>query len=233
MGKTSYKKRESRARRKRQLARRQITCVVVLLLLTGVTIWIRVSGKSDMAGAKAKVATEGLIYDKQPDIDVELLSVNEYSRPGTLMEKVNGIVIHYTANPGTTAIQNRGYFEGLKDSHQTKASAHFVVGLDGEIVQCIPTKEMSYASNERNIDTISIECCHEDETGRFNEQTYDSLVELTAFLLGKYNLTTDDVIRHYDVTGKICPKYYVENESSWQAFKDDVNQFIVEHAEKK
>ena len=64
----------------------------------------------------------------KPDIDVQLLTVNEYSRPGTKTERINGIVIHYTANPGSTAMQNRNYFEGLKDSHITKASSHFIVG---------------------------------------------------------------------------------------------------------
>ena len=51
-----------------------------------------------------------------PDYQVELLDYNEYSRPGTALSQVNGIVIHYTANPGTTAEQNRSYFENLKDT---------------------------------------------------------------------------------------------------------------------
>lgn len=79
------------------------------------------------------------VVSQQPQLDVELLSINDYSRPGLAMNEVKGIVIHYTANPGSTAIQNRNYFEGLKDSHETMASSHFIVGLDGEIVQCIPT----------------------------------------------------------------------------------------------
>ena len=79
--------------------------------------------------------------------------------------RIRNIVLHYTANPGATAKQNRDYFEGLKDTHLTKASSHFIVGLDGEIVQCIPTWEVAYASNNRNGDTVSIECCHPDESG--------------------------------------------------------------------
>ena len=145
------------------------------------------------------------------------------------MNQVNSIVIHYTANPGSTALQNRNYFEGLKDSHETMASSHFIVGLDGEIVQCIPTNEISYASNDRNNDTVSIECCHADTTGQFNQQTYDSLVQLTAYLIGKFHLTTDDVIRHYDVTGKKCPLYYVEHEDAWQQFLKDVDAYIDAH----
>ncbi len=167
----------------------------------------------------------------QPELDVELLSINSYSRPGVALDEVNGIVIHYTANPGTTAIQNRDYFEGLKDSHETKASSHFVIGIQGEIVQCIPTTEISYASNNRNWDTIAIECCHVSEDGEFEDATYDSLVELTAFLIGKFDLTTDDVMRHYDITGKDCPKYFVEHEDAWEQFLEDVDAYIEKYGE--
>ena len=125
-------------------------------------------------------------------------------------------------NPGATAMNNRDYFEGLKDSHITKASSNFVVGLEGEIVQCVPTWEIAYASNSRNIDTVSIECCHPDETGIFNKKTYQSMVDLCAWLCLKFDLDENDVIRHYDVTGKICPKYFVENEDAWRKFKSDI-----------
>lgn len=106
----------------------------------------------------------------RPEIDVQLLDINEYSRPGIESDGITGIVIHYTANPGSTAQENRDYFEGLKDTHETSASSNFVVGLEGEIIQCVPTWEVAYASNERNKDTISIECCHPDETGKFTEE---------------------------------------------------------------
>ena len=65
---------------------------------------------------------------------------------------------------------------------------------------------IDYASNSRNTDTDSIECCHPNESGKFTDATYDSLVQLTAFLCSKFNLTENYVIRHYDITGKDCPK---------------------------
>ena len=171
------------------------------------------------------------VVEDAPDYDVQLLTVNEYSRPGIERDadEITGIVIHYTANPGSTAQQNRDYFEGLKDSGATYASSHFIIGLEGEIIQCIPTSEIAYASNDRNSDTIAIECCHEDETGEFNDETYESLVHLTAWLCGRFDLTTDDVIRHYDVNGKECPLYYVEHEDAWEQFKDDVDAYIEEY----
>lgn len=163
-----------------------------------------------------------------PYIDVELLTPNEYSRPQIAIDSVNYIAIHYTANPGASAIANRNYFENLSQTHQTKASSHFVVGLEGEVVQCIPTAEISYATNERNVDTISIENCHPDETGMFNDATYDSVVKLTAWLCTRFGLTEENVIRHYDVTGKNCPKYYVENPDAWEKMKSDIADRIQE-----
>lgn len=164
----------------------------------------------------------------KPEIDVRLLTVNPYSRPSTRTEKINNIVIHYTANPGTSAEQNRNYFENLKDVKETKASSHFIVGIEGEIVQCVPTGEVAYASNNRNSDTISIETCHLHSDGTYTEETYESMVQLTAWLCEKFDLTEEDVIRHYDITGKICPKYFVEDEDAWEQFKLDVKKVLEE-----
>ena len=154
----------------------------------------------------------------------EYLTINEFSRPGIPLGKVNGIVVHYIGNPGTTAEQNRSYFNNLAKTGETSASSHFIIGLDGEIIQCVPLNEIAYCSNTRNDDTISIECCHPDESGQFTEETYQSLVKLVAWLCSEYNLSGEEVIRHYDITGKECPKYFVENEKAWLQFKDDVNQ---------
>lgn len=195
------------------------------LILLGIVV-ICVIGISNCAGKRRAAAIQQQGEDNRPAMDVELLTVNSYSRPEIELKKVNGIVVHYTANPGSTARQNRDYFEGLKDTHTTKASAHFVIGLDGEIVQCIPTSEMAYASNNRNSDTIAIECCHPDADGKFTQETYDSLVELTAWLCQKFGLDADDVIRHYDVTGKLCPLYFVDHEDAWKQFKKDVDAAI-------
>lgn len=194
---------------------------LVLLVIVGVT-----RHQKNKAVSADSPVTLSEVDENRPELDVELLTVNPYSRPGTALEKVNGIVIHYTANPGATAIANRNYFENLKDTHTTKASSHFVVGLEGEIVQCIPTAEIAYASNDRNSDTISIECCYKNEDGSFEQATYDSVIKLTAWLCAKFGLTSEDVIRHYDVTGKLCPLYYVEHEDAWARFKKDVDTYL-------
>lgn len=203
----------------------KIGAALLLVLLFALAV-MKLTGRGIFGPGQYREKEDEAIDATKPDIQVDLLTVNEYSRPGTETNQITGIVIHYTANPGSSAKANRDYFEGLKDTHLTQASSNFVVGLEGEIVQCVPTWEVAYASNSRNIDTVSIECCHPDETGKFEEKTYRSMVQLTAWLCEKFGLTEQDVIRHYDVTGKNCPKYFVENEAAWEQFREDVKTAI-------
>lgn len=209
----------------------------ILCIITALVFFLAGSAiRKKKAMEAASFSVKGYVMDK-PEITKEYLTPNKFSRPQDKLEEVNAVVIHYTANPGAGAEGNRNYFENLKDAgsnpEQTYASSHFIVGLEGEIIQCIPLREIAYASNERNADTISIECCHPDESGKFNKETYDSLVALTSWLLTRYELKKGDIIRHYDVTGKICPKYYVEHEDAWKQLKEDVILHIKENGTKE
>lgn len=225
-----YTKREERRRRKKRQRRRQVFVRRAILLVGCVlliSIGISVVHKYFVTDVYME-NEQNQIQIKQPEMDVDLLTMNPYSRPGTKTDRIQNIVIHYTANPGTSAKQNRNYFEGLKDSHETKASSHFIIGIEGEIVQCVPTWEVAYASNDRNQDTVSIENCHLEESGEFTKETYKSLVHLTAWLCQKFDLTEKDLLRHYDISGKLCPKYYVEHETAWEEFKTDVKKMLEE-----
>ena len=156
-----------------------------------------------------------------PDwIDQQIIKVDGDSRRGVYLEGVRDIVIHYVGNPNSTAQQNRDYYA----SRSSEVSSHFVIGLKGEIIQCIPLHEKSSASNHRNKDTISIEVCHPDESGKFTQASYESLVKLTAWLLDVCDLDSNDVIRHYDITGKQCPLYYVTYEDAWEQFLEDIKR---------
>ena len=161
-------------------------------------------------------------YAVHPDWTEDFLTVNEYSRPGDPLTEVNNIFVHYTANPGTSAAQNRSYFEQLKDNHERSASAHFIIGYNGEIIQCVPLDEIAYAVQTRNEDSISIECCYKADNGQFTQETYDSLIKLLKWLIDAYDLQPDDILRHYDCGGKKCPIYYTEHEDAWERLKEDV-----------
>lgn len=155
-------------------------------------------------------------------IKQDLLTKNPYSRPGKPLEKVKGIVVHWTANEakGANAKRNRDYFESLKTGDKGYASAHYIVD-DEEIILCIPEDEMAYhvgAKSYRtnrfgsypNATTIGIEMCVNAD-GDF-KKTYEKTVELVAHLVKKYKLNVDtDVVRHYDVTGKNCPAFFVSD----------------------
>ena len=156
-----------------------------------------------------------------PDwVDQQIINVDGDSRRGVMLEGVRNIVIHYVANPGSTAQQNRDYYA----SRSSDVSSHFVIGLKGEIIQCIPLHEKSSASNHRNKDTISIEVCHPDESGKFTDASYQSLVKLTTWLIDVCDLNSNDVIRHYDITGKQCPLYFVTHEDEWEQFRQELKE---------
>ena len=216
----------SKAQKKRRIKRNLKIGFGILVLLVIILGIVKIINPGLLSSKYFELSNEK-IDASRPEVEVDLLTVNPYSRPGIETNKIDGIVIHYTANPGSSAKANRDYFESLKDSHKTKASSNFIIGLDGEIVQCVPTWEVAYASNDRNRDTVSIECCHPDEDGRFAKDTYRSLVQLTAWLCMKFDLDEEDVIRHYDVTGKNCPKYFVEDEEAWKNFREDVAQALA------
>jgi N-acetylmuramoyl-L-alanine amidase len=219
---------------RRRKRRRRLLRIIVLsslfmigvacILLVSVPDKIKLPDISHLSYPSSETINETI--SKNLNINQMLLTPNEYSRPQTPLKRVNSIVIHYTANPGTTAENNRNYFENLRIKKETSASAHFIIGLEGEIIQCIPLNEISFASNDRNHDTISIECCHPDETGKFNEETYNSLVSLVAWLCHEYDLDKKDIIRHYDVTGKCCPRFFVDHEDEWDVFKDNVMNYM-------
>lgn len=222
----------SRRPPRRGRSRRRIPLIPLLLLLLAVVV-IAVLGvrrltanrtvPNDYTALTPDILPEETAESLDADwVTEEFIPVNPYSRPGDPLLQVKGIVVHYVGNPGTTAEQNRNYFASLAETGETSASSHFVIGLEGEIIQCVPLNEIAYCSNDRNADTISIECCHPGEDGAFNDATYDSLVQLLEALCRLYNLDETDIIRHYDITGKECPLYFVEHEDAWDALRAEV-----------
>lgn len=159
-------------------------------------------------------------------VEERILTKNKYSRSGEKQGKIDHIVVHWVGNANTSALANRNYFENLRLTHRTQASAHYIIGLKGEIIHCIPDDEVAFhaGSYSMNRKSIGIENCHPDWNGKFNDATYNSLVELCVFLCNKYGIKPQNIIRHYDVTKKECPKYYVLHATEWEQFKNQVTQ---------
>ena len=234
----------ARERRKRlqQLQRRRKLSIVLIASFAAVCLfwWLTAlflkKGSAQPVNAAGTVSAGDYLPQKEkqvysppvkPDWTEDYLTPNAYSRPGEALEKVDNIFVHYTANVETSAAQNRSYFEQLKDTHERYASAHFIIGYEGEILQVIPLDEIACAVQTRNYDSISIECCYLAEDGSFTKETYESLINLLAWLLETYDLEPQDILRHYDCGGKKCPLYYTEHEDEWEKLKEDVGERLA------
>ena len=211
-------RRRKRKQRKMIAARMTTLCFLVLLiagsafLLVKIVTELRYTDKitNDFSADIQPQEVIKIEEAEKPIITEDFIPINEFSRPGEVLPEVNNIFVHYTANPGTSAAQNRSYFENLGITGETSASAHFVIGYDGEIIQCVPLNEIAYAVAGRNYDSISIECCYLSADGRFTNDTYQALIRLSAWLLSEYDLTPEDMRRHYDevpyYTRICCPR---------------------------
>lgn len=167
---------------------------------------------------------------------VEMLLTN-HNRPKKKLIKLKGLVIHWTANTskGANAIANRNYFNSTTNS----CSAHYIID-DKQIVKCIPDDEVGYHVGAKkytkigeslregtvyspNYFTVGVEMCVNLD-GDWN-RTYQNTVEFSAKFLIEHGLTIDNLYRHYDITGKLCPQMMI-NENEWKKFKDEVNKLM-------
>ena len=225
------KKKKSRRSRKKTAKRRGFPFAAVFMaLVVGVLAGL---GGGYYVWGWERPYTVDLKAVEVPDwVKQEFIRKNIISRPDVSRRKINNIVLHYVANPGSSAEGNRNYFDSLADQDSqkggTSTSSHFIVGLEGEVIQCIPINEIAYANAPRNEDTLSIEVCHPDDTGKYSDATYESVVRLTAWLCTQLKLKSSDVVRHYDINGKLCPKYYVEHEEEWKQLRKDIDAAMKE-----
>lgn len=169
------------------------------------------------------------------EIRERLMSIDPRGRSGDPLPLLNGIVIHWVANPGATPDQIYRYFE----STTRYASAHYCIGIDGEILRLIPEDEVAWHAGPSSLTslavnqslgglpnwrTIGIELCHPDWTGKFTDKTLEAAISLTADIGHRNNVDVmKNLLRHYDCTGKHCPKWFVDHPEAWRDFRDDVS----------
>lgn len=149
---------------------------------------------------------------------VKLHLPKRVNNPGTAITP-RGIILHYIGNPGTTARQNASYFAHV----ETQTSVHYIVD-ETEIVELIPPDRKSYGTSDRahNESCVQIEMCHPDGSGRIEEAVLEKVVWLCRELMGRYGIT--EILRHYDVTGKRCPLWYVTHPEEWEALKERITK---------
>jgi peptidoglycan hydrolase-like protein with peptidoglycan-binding domain len=163
---------------------------------------------------------------------------------GKPLGKVNGVVIHWFASPMAKAKNVIKYWEGQANG----VNAHDVICLDGTIFHAVPYSMMAYQvgcprgyskeavrklSSYPNRNVVGIECAHKDMTGEMTEETYKALVEQSAYLLKKFNLSTDDLWLHSEIVGKDykdCHRWFTTTKpSDWNKYKNDVAKLINEN----
>lgn len=164
------------------------------------------------------------------------VKVNQYTRPGLKLSGVKGIVMHWTATPGATALNERNYFNGTCIADKRYASAHYFVDRN-EAQYIIPENEMAYHAHDQNRcfvsflkpnanqTSISVEMCVE-KNGTIHDETVQNAAELVADLCKRFKLSTDKIVRHYDVTNKNCPAPWVSDSSKLAAFRKKVDGLL-------
>lgn len=186
-----------------------------------------------------------MCFKKRTNMNIErkLLTINEWSRPGKKLNEVKMIVVHWVANPDTTAEFNWRFFENKKNGETGYGSAHYIVNLNGDIIQAIPDDEMAYHVGSKNGPTpyvlkkfgnypnnysIGIELCHIDWEGTFADETFDSAVALCGFLCKKYDLDAfENILTHkFVIASKDCPRWFSEHPEDFDGFRSKVRRLI-------
>lgn len=156
-------------------------------------------------------------------INTLLASPSNYSRGRD--KHIKYIVIHYTANNGDTAKGNCQFFSKAGRN----ASAHYFVDEYG-VYQSVLDSNTAWSVGARlythkecrNNNSLSIELCSRigsDGKYFFKEATISNAAALAKYLMGKYRISIENVLRHYDVTSKNCPEPFVRDPNKWTEFK--------------
>ena len=152
-----------------------------------------------------------------------LISKNRYNRIG-LSSVPKRICVHYTGQAGADADRLALFYANVAagmfpDKPNSWTSTQYIIGLNGEVIRIIPDTEIAYAASGKNDGTLHIEVCYSKANGEFEAASISTLRELVQLLMKKYNIPASKVLRHYDLTGKHCPIYYVD-ETRWAALHE-------------
>lgn len=168
-----------------------------------------------------------------PIIKTNLANRQNYGGARTA-SSIKYIVIHYTANDGDHDEGNANYFK----NNVVNASAHYFVDDDSITISvpdlftawavggtkwkdCAATGGGTMYGKITNSNSISVEMCDTQKDGaiKATEKTMANTAALVKDLMKKYNVPIENVYRHFDVTGKHCPAYFM-NPTAWAEFKD-------------
>lgn len=172
------------------------------------------------------------------EIKIRQAHPSNYAK-GRSGQAIKYIVLHYTANDGDTAAGNCNYFAGAG----RKASAHYFVDQTS-VWQSVQDTDTAWHCGGKlqgigghafygickNTNSIGVELCSRIVNGRYviADQTQANAVQLVRGLIQRHNVPLENVIRHYDVTGKICPKPFVDDPAQWVTFEGRLTDALAE-----
>ena len=171
---------------------------------------------------------------QKPEMIEKFMKINKYGRPGTKRRKTTKIAWHFTGQHDVSAKNTVSYFSNVVangyrvNGKYIYASSHLVVGLQGELYYIVPFNEIAYTTNSANAYSIGVECATTGADDHYTDEEYKTMVKTGAWLAQTYKLDPRvDFIRHYDVTRKVCPRYFVNNVKAWKQFKLDCYNYMI------
>lgn len=177
---------------------------VAALILTGSLYAMGWGLKQTPLPAPTPVQTQRPIPPKPPV--VFLPSPNQDLRPEGM--PIDCIVIHDTETPGIRSARRiANHFLNPK----SQVSAHYIIGKDGEIVQCVEDQAKAWHAGlsrlgdreKVNDFSLGIELVNaQTGTDPFTDAQYDSLNRLVAHLVAKYQIPRDRIVGHKDITDR-------------------------------
>ena len=160
-------------------------------------------------------------------VGIQEILANKKNYGGKRTSAIKYIVIHYTANDGDRDESNGNYFK----NKVVGASAHYFVDSNS-ITRSVPEANVAWSVGGNkynnnggklykkctNNNSISIELCDDVKNGVVypSAKTIENALDLVEYLMKKYSVPKENVIRHYDVNGKPCPKYWTDD-AKWKS----------------
>lgn len=148
-------------------------------------------------------------------------------------KRIKYIVLHYFGSLGTAAA-----VADVFERSERPASAHYIVDEGDTVYQSVEDGDIAWHCGTagkykhaecRNSNSIGIEMrprkrstktlLATDRDWYFDEDTIENTITLVKLLMLKYNVPLKNVVRHFDVMGKICPAPFVHDTKAWDRFK--------------
>lgn len=157
------------------------------------------------------------------NVSSRIIDISENTRPNEKIDKIFKIILHHAPIKNKGGMKIRNYINNLKNQDDIFCSYHYIIGLDGEIINIVPENELAIHTGILEFDTHSLGICICYNDDKISKKVLDSLENLSKHLTNKYALDpTYDLIRCYDVINRRSPVFFVDNPYFYFDFKEKI-----------